>query len=216
MAEKILDYEREVFLWLNGSDSPYFDHFMWLYTNKIVWFPLALFFIFLLIYKKNWKEWCLVLFSLFLVFLLCDQFASGVCKPLFARFRPTFHPDFKNQVDIVFGYRGGRYGFISSHAANAFGFAAFTSLLFRDRRYTVAIFIWSTIMAYTRIYLGVHFITDVIPGAVFGILFGYLVYLFYRYSRKKLIGYEGGTALYSKTRIDYILIGMGITLIALI
>ncbi len=188
MLERILHYERDVFFFLNGSESDYWDHFMWLFSSKAVWFPLVLYILFILCYKKNWKEVLFILLAIVLVITICDQFASHFCKPYFARFRPTYHPDFKDQVETVFGYRSGKYGFISSHAANAFGFATFSALLFRQKLYGYTLFVWSCATAYTRIYLGVHFISDVVAGALAGVLFGYLVYLLYLFARRKILG----------------------------
>jgi len=222
MLEKILEYERELFFALNGSDSVLMDHVMWLYSGKIVWLPLAVFILIVLTYKKDWRESVLVLLSIALVITLCDQFASHLLKPLFMRFRPTHHPDFMNEVQTVFGYRGGRYGFISSHAANAFGFAMYMTLLFKYRPlFTYTIFIWALITAYTRIYLGVHFITDIIPGIMVGMLFGYLVYLLYVKVRKYLFG-KGGrellppSSLYSIKRQRAIVLGIVITVIVMV
>ena len=144
-----------------------------------VWLPLAFFILVVLLYKKKWRESILILLAIVLVITFCDQFASHVCKPIFTRFRPTHHPDFMDQVKTVFDYRGGRYGFISSHAANAFGFATFMSLLFRYRLFTWTIFLWAALTAYTRVYLGVHFISDIVPGAIAGVFFGWLVYWLY-------------------------------------
>lgn len=142
MIEKILIYERDAFFALNGSDSAFLDRFMWIFTGKAVWLPLAFLILLVLIYKKNWRESLLVLLAIVLVVTLCDQFASHVCKPIFTRFRPTHHPDFMDQVKIVFGYRGGLYGFISSHAANAFGFATLMALIMRDKLFGWTIFFW--------------------------------------------------------------------------
>lgn len=183
MLEKILVYERDTFLLLNGSDFAYLDRFMWLFSGKAVWLPLAAFILWVLIYKKNWREWLLVLLAVTLVVTLCDQFASHLCKPLFTRFRPTHHPDFMNEVRTVFGYRGGLYGFMSSHAANAFGFVTFLALLMRSRLLGWTLFGWAVLTAYSRVYLGVHFISDIVPGALVGTLFGYLVYLLYKWVR---------------------------------
>ena len=158
MLENLLTYERNLFLWLNDCHTPYWDEVMWLYSGKGVWLPLALLVLLTLCYRKDWREIVLVLLAIVLTITLCDQFASHVCKPLFTRFRPTHHPDFMNEVKTVFGYRGGRYGFISSHAANAFGFAMFLALLFRNRWLGFTLFFWATVNAYSRIYLGVHFL----------------------------------------------------------
>ena len=187
MIEKVLDYERELFFALNGSNCELLDRFMYLYSGKAVWIPVAIFIVIILLYKKDWRESLFIILAIALVITLCDQFASGICKPLFTRYRPTHHPEFMDQVDTVFGYRGGRYGFISSHAANAFGFATFMVYFFRYALFSWIIYIWATLTAYSRIYLGVHFITDIIPGILSGILFGYLVYQLYKWGRARAL-----------------------------
>lgn len=219
MLENVLAFERETFLWLNGSHTPYLDRFMWLYSGKAVWLPLAAFILFLLVYKKKWREWILILLSIVLVIALCDQFASHLCKPLFTRFRPTHHPDFMNEVQTVFGYRGGLYGFMSSHAANAFGFATFITLLFRNKWFTATIFFWAILTSYSRIYLGVHFISDIIPGALVGILFGYGVYRLYVKVRSEVI--PGARllppdALYSNLRKRMVIAAIWLTIFILL
>ena len=218
MIEKILLYERDAFFALNGSDSTFLDRFMWLYTGKEVWLPLAILIIGVLVYKKNWRESLLIILAIALVVLLCDQFASHVCKPLFTRFRPTHHPDFMEQVKTVFNYRGGLYGFISSHAANAFGFATLMALIMKNRWFGWTLFLWATLTAYTRIYLGVHFISDVVPGMVVGILFGYVVYRLYLFVRSKWLPVEsfGAFPAYSKRRIHLIIYAIYATVLLII
>ena len=188
MLEKILEYERALFLFLNSAHSPFGDQFMWLYSGTVGWIPLYVCFIFILFYanRTRWKEVLLIVAAIILTILLCDRFASGLCKPFFARFRPTYHPDFMYDVLTVFDYRGGFYGFISSHAANGFGFATVTALIFRNKLYAVLLFLWATVSAYSRIYLGVHFISDIIPGILTGLLFGWIVYLLFVLVHKKL------------------------------
>jgi len=187
MLERILEYERDFFLWLNGNHNSFWDSFMWIYTGQIVWIPVLLVFIFLLFYKQDWKESLLIVLSFVLIIFLCDKISSAICKPYFMRFRPTHHPDFMDYVHTVNDYRGGKYGFISGHATNAFGFATFSLLLFRNRLFTISILIWSTLMSYTRIYLGVHFISDIIPGLLVGMLFGFCIYKLYVFLLVKLL-----------------------------
>lgn len=187
LVEKILPYERDLFLWLNEHHTSYWDNFMSLYSGKVVWIPLAIVSLFVFVYKVKWKEAVVLLVCAVLVGILCDYFSSGVIKPFFARLRPTHHPDFQNFVEVVNGYRGGRYGFISNHAANGFGIVAFTSLLFRYRWFTLTILLWATITAYSRIYLGVHFVSDVVAGAIWGALMGTLSYYIYVACRRYIL-----------------------------
>jgi undecaprenyl-diphosphatase len=214
MLEKVLNYEHDVFLWLNGGHTPFWDNFIWLYSGKIVWIPLAVWIIVILCYKKSWKECILVLLFIALTITLCDQFASSVCKPAFTRLRPTHHPDFMAQVQTVFGYRGGLYGFISSHAANAFGFSVFTLLLFRYRWYTLTILIWSTFMAYTRIYLGVHFISDIVPAILAGTVFGFLCYKAYMFAHAYILKTdEKQSSTCTDLQKQLIIYGIGLTIV---
>lgn len=185
MLENELQFEKSLFFQLNGSESAFLDHFFYLYSDKWTWILFYLCFLFIFIYKKNLKEIICILLAITLVVLLCDQIASGFFKPFFHRFRPTHHPDFQEHVKTVFGYRGGLYGFMSSHASNAFGFATFTALVFRNRLFSVAIFLFALLNIYSRVYLGVHFISDVVAGAVVGSLTGYLVFRLYQFSRYK-------------------------------
>ena len=209
MLEQILDYERNAFLWLNGRHNAFMDSFFWLYSGQIVWIPITIFLLFLLFYKKNWKESLLILLSIVLIIILCDQISSNICKPYFMRFRPTHHPDFMDYVKTVNDYKGGKYGFISGHAANSFGFALFTILLFRYRWYTISILIWGTLMAYSRIYLGVHFISDIVPAIVVSILIAYLIYKLYIVVRRKLLNKNDNPCLiYSDGRKKLILMGL--------
>ena len=217
MLEKILEVERGAFLFLNGCHHPFWDSFMWLYSGKEVWIPVVLFFLFMLFYKNEWKESLLIVLSIVLVIALCDQFTSSICKPYFMRFRPTHHPDFMEFVKTVNDYRGGKYGFMSGHAANAFGFAMFSLLLFRYRWYSISILLWATIMAYSRIYLGVHFISDIVPGIFVGMLFGYLVYnLYVAIHRKLLKKTDKPCRIYSESRKRMILYGLFCTILWLL
>ncbi len=184
MLEKELHLERDLFLLLNGNHSPFWDNVMYIYSYMFSWVPFYLCFIFIFAYKKNWKEFLLACAAVGLIVLFCDQLSSGIAKPFFQRFRPTHHPDFENIVNIVFNYRGGNYGFFSGHAANSFGFATLITLMFRNKVLTITMFVFAIITAYSRIYLGVHFISDIVVGTIVGIFCGILVYELYILGRK--------------------------------
>ncbi len=186
-VEGLLPLERDLFFALNGSESLFLDNAMWTISGRLIWIPLYLFILFLFFYRTPQKEGFLAMLFLVLVFVACDQVSSSLFKPLFERFRPTHHPDFKDLVDIVNDYRGGRYGFISGHATNSFGLAVFILLLFKHRVLTMGILFWATLNSYTRIYLGVHFVSDIVAGMIVGMLIALLLYGFYVFTRKRLI-----------------------------
>lgn len=173
--EQLIEWDKAVFLFLNNTHTPFWDHFMWIYTGRLTWVPLILSLLFVL-FRKNWKEALLVVVALALTITLCDQFASSLCKPYFARFRPAQDPEFSSFVQIVNGYRGGRYGFISSHAANSFGAVVLLALIFRNRLFTITAVVWAIVNCYSRIYLGVHYPGDILAGTVAGIVIAVIVY----------------------------------------
>jgi len=194
MLEKELQFERGAFFSLNGSNSIYWDNFFFIFTNPLTWLFFFFCFLWVFSYKKNWKEVVCVIIMVGLLILLCDRISSGFFKPYFHRFRPSHHPDFMNQVKIVFNKRGGNYGFISGHATNLFGLATFFTMIFRNKLFTFTIFTFAVLIAYSRIYLGLHFISDVVAGAIVGSLIGYFVYRIYQYSRYKWLKSEKTSA----------------------
>lgn len=180
MLEQILSFERELFLTINNFHTAFLDHALWLFTGMWVWIPVVFFFFATLIYGKSVKEWGPVLVALLAVVLLGHLFVAGIFKPAFARLRPVFHPDFMHDIKTMGDYTGGGlYGFISGHATFSFGFAMFTSLLFRYKPYTVVVFLWAVVMIYSRVYFGVHFLSDVAAGTLMGIINGIGVYYLY-------------------------------------
>lgn len=187
LVEQILPYERSLFLWLNDSHNIFFDSFMWIYSEKLTWIPLAVVALGVFTYKVKWQYAVLFILCLGLLATLCDQLSAGLIKSYFERYRPSHHPDYENIVRTINDYRGGRYGFISAHAANGFGIATFLSLVFRYKRFTIVALSWAFVSAYSRIYLGVHFISDIIGGMMLGCLLGILVFMLFMYCRKKIL-----------------------------
>jgi undecaprenyl-diphosphatase len=213
--QQLIQYDKSAFLALNGSDSTFWDGFMWVYTSTIVWVPLALVLLYVIIRNNKLKEALLIILLIAITITICDRVSSGVFKPIFKRFRPAQDPEFMYFVDIVHGYRGGKYGFISSHAANTFGLITFTSFLFRRREYTFAFLFWAIITCYSRIYLGVHYLGDVICGSILGFISGLLVYYIYKYISLKYF-YDKRLRYSEKyTPSGYLISDMNILLIAL-
>jgi undecaprenyl-diphosphatase len=173
--DTLIQLDKELLIWLNSHNTPFWDVVMMFFTRKEFWIPLYLLLLYQ-IYKVKGKEAIYWILGAFLLVFLCDQISTQLFKNVFERFRPSHDPSLEGMVNLVSGYKGGRYGFVSSHATNSFGFALFTSLLFRNKLYTFFIFSWSLLVIYTRIYLGVHFPGDVIGGMILGLILGYAVY----------------------------------------
>ena len=185
--QQLISFDQQLLLQINGSDSLFWDGFMWIATNMRTWIPMAIVLLYVIFKNNKIKETLLIIGLIALVFTLSDQISSGLCKPFFARFRPTQDPELMYQIDIVNGYRGGIYGFTSSHAANTFGLAIFLSLVIKNWSLSIFLFIWAAINAYSRMYLGVHYPGDILFGTLTGLGVGILVYYLYHYLQKKFM-----------------------------
>jgi len=174
--QELIALDKELLLQMNGSESSYWDAFMLVATSVWIWIPLYASLLYVVVKNRNAREVFFVVLAVGMVVLLADQFSSGFCKPFFQRWRPTRDPEIMYLVDTVNGYRGGRYGFISSHAANTFGIAVFFLLLFRCWSVSLFLIAWAMLNCYTRIYLGVHFPGDILCGTIWGCLSGILGY----------------------------------------
>lgn len=177
--QSLTETDRLATLSVNGSDSLFWDGVAQIYTTVYVWIPLALVAIFLIIRNITPRRIVLVLLFIALTVLLCDQLSSSLAKPLFQRLRPTHDPYILNMIDTVNGYRGGRYGFFSGHAANSFGIAVLFTWIVKDKWFGISVIIWAIINSLIRCYLGVHFVGDILVGALVGILVGSLNYWIY-------------------------------------
>lgn len=182
--------DKELLLKWNGSDSLFWDGFMWVTTGTYIWIPLAIALLYVIVKNNKIQEAVLAIVMIALVITMADQIASGFCKPFFERFRPTQDPELMYKIDIVNGFRAGRYGFISSHAANSFGLALFLSLLIKCRSLSFILFTWAALNAYSRIYLGVHYPGDILFGTLVGLMSGGIMYLIYKRLQNKFFGYS--------------------------
>lgn len=170
--DQIVSADKAATVYLNRDMGTAADSIFWILSSKFLWIPVALLFLYMLARKKdyNWTMKIAVVFGLIITITLCDQITSSLFKPLVARFRPSHDIEICTMLHYVHGYRGGNYGFMSSHAANAFGAAVFGTKIIRNKYFTALLFTTAILVTYSRIYLGVHFLGDVVCGAATGIM----------------------------------------------
>lgn len=174
--DRIIEWDVEAFLWLNNLHASWLDPIMYFLTHTVAWTPLFFVLLYLIVKVYGKYSW-IFLIGLTLTIACADQVTSSLMKPHFERLRPSRDPAISEMVHIVNDYRGGRFGFASSHAANTFGVATFLVLLLRKRYPLIGwLFLWAALVSYTRIYLGVHYPGDLIVGGALGALFGWFFY----------------------------------------
>lgn len=169
--------DQQLFLFLNGLHADWLDSVMVAVTEMWPWIPLYALLLYM-VFKQYGKRGWWVLLAVALVILCTDQLSAHVCKPLFHRLRPCFNPELEGLVHLPKGLPGGKYGFVSSHAANTFGVAAFLTPVLRKQWRWIGwvLYVWAFISSYSRIYVGVHYPGDILAGATLGILIGLIIW----------------------------------------
>ncbi len=165
--EQLLQLDTQLLLAINGWHSLFFDNFMWNISEKLTWIPLYIVLIACLI-KRYGKQSLWVLIAFGACVGLADFIASGIIKELVMRPRPTREPALEGILHLVNGYRSGRYGFVSSHAANTVSICLLFSLLWRDWRAVLPLSLFAACNCYSRMYLGVHYPGDILGGLMVG------------------------------------------------
>lgn len=186
LLHQIEQIDTQIFLFFYGFHNEYWDYFMMIFSDRFVWVPFYASFIFVLLKNFPVKVVMSTIVVITLIILFSDQTASGILKPLVARMRPS-NPDnpISPMVHVVQGYRGGRYGFPSSHAANAWSMAFFAQYLVRRSKLTIFLCLWALITSYSRMYLGVHYFGDILIGTLIGFLYATLYYYIFQYFLRK-------------------------------
>jgi undecaprenyl-diphosphatase len=184
--ETLLELDKKLFLALNSYHNPWLDQMMYFLTGTTAWIPLYLILAYLII-KTYGKETWLILLAIAVTIVLSDQITSTIMKPFFSRFRPSHEPSLQGLVNIVSNYRGGAYGFASSHAASTFGVATIVWLVLKSYRPWVGLlFLWAIFVGYTRIYLGVHYPSEILVGDLVGFETALALYYLYIYTKNLL------------------------------
>lgn len=177
---KIQDMDMQVLSLFNGSDNIMLDQMVQILTSGLTWIPLYVM-LFFVVMRNNetMGQIALVVGSAIFCVLFADGLVDGIIKQLAERWRPSNDPTFKYMVQVVDDIRPMGYSFCSAHAANTMSLAVFFSLLIRSKMLTITLVIWSLINCWTRLYLGVHYPSDILCGMIIGIIVGILVYLLY-------------------------------------
>ena len=217
---QLIDLDRQLLLTLNGSPSLFLDGLVKTLTTAVTWVPLYVSLLFLVMKNNdNLKKVLFIVVCAGLCVLLAGSLNDMIVKPLVERWRPSHDEQIGMAVDVVNGYRGGKYGFFSSHAANTFSLAVFFALLVRSRLLSVALIAWSLVNCWTRLYLGVHFPGDILCGLLWGGLVGTSMGLMHHRLSRKLSGGSNFISShytstgYALTDVDMVIVVLVATLV---
>lgn len=179
---KLINWDTELLIFLNNLGTDFWDPFWIQVSEVVIWIPLYLILVLLIVKNNRGKVLWLALVAIVLNVILTDQGSVQLFKEQVMRLRPCHVEDILENIRLVKGSCGGKYGFVSSHAANTFGIAVLAGSILRQRyKYALPLLLlWAAMVSYSRVYLGVHYPGDIICGGLFGSLVGWGVFLAYR------------------------------------
>lgn len=183
MLDKLIEFDRSVFVYLNSLGSEAFDPFWRLITNQLSWIPVFAILLYLAFKRLGWRHAVLVILMIAVVVALTDQ-SVNLIKSTIQRLRPVNEPALEGLMRIVERRRS--FSFVSGHAANSMAVAFLVyRILHPYIKYVGFFFIWPAIFAYSRIYLGLHYPGDILMGYLWGLFTGFLVLKIYIYLRDR-------------------------------
>lgn len=170
-------FDQDLTLTVNSWHSPVTDPIWEFFSNIPVWIPMYALIIAFIIWRLGWKKGLIVTAGALLTFGFCDQF-SNIIKDAVERLRPL-NDEYMLSNGLHVLEKGGKYGFFSAHSANAFGLATSTLLGLRlDKRlkyrgYAAWMYSWAFLVAVSRVFVGKHYLGDIIVGAIVGAAAGF-------------------------------------------
>ncbi|MEO8234362.1 MAG: phosphatase PAP2 family protein [Flavobacterium sp.] len=178
MLEKIISIDKELFVFLNGLGSENFDSLWLIITKQSSWIPLFVFLLYL-VYKKLGTKQTIIIVLFVAVLLTVNNTITELFKSTFQRLRPCNDPEIKDIIRIV--KTSSTFSFFSGHSSNTMAVFVFLYSIFRKKyKYFWLLILWPLIFAYSRIYLGLHFPTDILAGYTCGIITGCVTYIIYQ------------------------------------
>ncbi|MCB0457398.1 MAG: phosphatase PAP2 family protein [Flavobacteriaceae bacterium] len=188
MLEKLLQYDTQLFLFLNRLGNENWDGFWLFTTEKYASIPLYLALLYLIWKHFSWKATLLILVTVAIMITATDQLANLFKYVLFQRPRPCRVEALQDHMRLVAKVCG-RYGYFSAHAASSMATAVFVGLLLKKhyRYLPFLLLFWAAMIAYSRIYLGVHYPLDIITGMVAGGILGWLFFTLWKVLQKRFI-----------------------------
>ena len=172
--------DKTLLMVFNGSHCPFVDRLAVTLTCGYMWIPLYIALLLLVINNhKTVAQISLVIGMALLAIVLSEGMADLIVKPLIARLRPIHDTLMQDRVQVVNNYRVEGYSFFSAHASNTMAVAVFFSLLVKDRLFACTLITWALVNCWTRLYLGVHYPSDIIVGVVWGSVSGLFAYTIY-------------------------------------
>jgi undecaprenyl-diphosphatase len=191
MIETLEKYDQQLTIWVNQHNSPFIDEVMWQISSVFPFMLVIMLGFFFMVKKAGFKSAGLYLVLLILAFALADLASVHAFKNVFMRYRPSHNLDIGQLLNLYIqpngeAYKGGLYGFVSSHASNFAALATFTIYALKPQRFFVTVLIFIHLLViYSRVYLGVHYVGDVLAGTVLGFLCGLLVYRIFEFFMQK-------------------------------